>query len=251
MADIATAPHSKPVPHDYDDGHSAHHWDPLTVAHRQLYHSTRQPFLPIYQGSKIANPSALAFFSLAVGLYLLSMVALQVGDLTTLNIVVTVGLGYSGISLLVAGIWEFPSGNPFGAALYCTLSGFFVSLAILLSPWSAVSTAYATTEEFQQAVGQFMFAFFITVFVFLVAAHRSSGGLICALTLIDLTVLFVGCYYYKPENAKLLKAAGGFGIVAAFVCWYAALASLLTPHSSAFRLPVLYDFTRAQRKASA
>lgn len=37
------------------------------------------------------------------------------------------------------GIFEFPSGQPFGAALYVSLSGFFLSLALLLSPWSDVA----------------------------------------------------------------------------------------------------------------
>lgn len=67
-----------------------------------IYHSTRQPFLPVYQTSRFANPSPLAFMALAVGLYLLSMVALGTDGLATLNVVTTVGLGFSGIALLFA-----------------------------------------------------------------------------------------------------------------------------------------------------
>jgi hypothetical protein len=60
-------------------------------------------------------------------------------------------------------------------------------------------SSYTDTAEFQSAVAQFMYAFFITVFLFLVAAHRSSGGLVLALGLIDLALLFIGlCAFSLP-----------------------------------------------------
>lgn len=52
-------------------------------------------------------------------------------------------------------------------------------------------SAYTNPAEFTDAVSQFLFAWFITVFVFIVAAHRSSGGLIAFLSLVDLTLLFL------------------------------------------------------------
>ncbi|ORY89603.1 GPR1/FUN34/yaaH family-domain-containing protein [Leucosporidium creatinivorum] len=214
---------------------------PVTV-HR----STEQAFLPVYHGNKIANPSPLAFSAVAVSLFLVSQVALGTDKLSSLSIVVTVALGYSAVALLVAGIWEFPSGNPFGAALYTSLSGFFASLALVLSPWSDVSTSYTNAAEFPVAVSQFFFAWFITVFIFIVAAHRSSGGLVIFLSLVDLTLLFIGLAYRYPGKTVLLKTGGALGIVASFVAWYATLASLLD-NDSLFRLPVLLDLTKKRR----
>lgn len=68
----------------------------------QHYRSTEQAFLPVYHGSRIANPSPLAFSAVAVSLYLISNVALKTDDLSSLSIVVTVALGYSAVALLVA-----------------------------------------------------------------------------------------------------------------------------------------------------
>lgn len=104
------------------------------------------------------------------------------------------------------------------------------------SPFSPLGShsSYTSTSEFQSAVAQFFYAFFITVFLFIVAAHRSSGGLIFALCLIDLALLFIGlCAFFPlplssckltmsfadysyPDNIKLLRAGGGFGIIAAW-----------------------------------
>ncbi|ORY89604.1 GPR1/FUN34/yaaH family-domain-containing protein [Leucosporidium creatinivorum] len=228
--------------------HDTHHHQPPIQQH-QIYQSTTQPFFPVYHGSKFANPSPLALFALASGLYITSQVALGTGGLANLSITVTIGLGYSAVALLIAGIWEFPSGNPFASALFVSLSGFFASLALVLSPWSDVSTSYTNAAEFPVAVSQFFFAWFITVFCFIVAAHRSSGGLLIALSLIDLTLLFFGLSYRYPSTTGPLTAGGSFGIIAAFVCWYAALASLLTEESSLFRLPVLGNFSKKQHSA--
>lgn len=79
--------------------------DPLlhvAQAHHHHHHSTEQPFLPVYYGSRIANPSPLAFSAVAVSLYLISMVALKADNLSSLSIVVSVALGYSSVALLVA-----------------------------------------------------------------------------------------------------------------------------------------------------
>lgn len=205
--------------------------------------STPQPFLPVYKGSKIANPSPLAFSALAVSIYIVAVIALGADGLTNLGVVPSVALGYSSIALLVAGIWEFPSGQPFGAALYITLSGFWFSLTLILSSWSGVAASYGTnTTQYSHAVGQFFFVFFITLVIFTIAANRSSGGLLIFLTLADFFFLFLALAFTLPTHPKLLTAAGSFGIIAAFVAWYATLASLLTKESSLFGLPVLGDF---------
>lgn len=78
-----------------ENGNDLHH--PVSV-HR----STEQAFLPVYHGSKIANPSPLAFSAVAVSLFLVSQVALGTDELSSLSIIVTVALGYSAVALLVA-----------------------------------------------------------------------------------------------------------------------------------------------------
>jgi succinate-acetate transporter protein len=212
-----------------------------------LYHSTRQPFLPHYHSSRIANPSPLAFMALAVGLYIISMVALGAEGLSTLNIVTTVGLGFSGVALLVAvrplllpvlllfsshrallaavalaGPLSVPQLEPVRRCpLLHSLRLFYLPvhppLALVrrleVRPLSSSSpilvtdrslgqnSSYTDTSEFQAAVAQFMYAFFIAVFLFLVAAHRSSGGLLLALCLIDFALLFIGlceCFPLPP-----------------------------------------------------
>ncbi|KAK4700720.1 uncharacterized protein P7C70_g5524, partial [Phenoliferia sp. Uapishka_3] len=208
------------------------------------HYSTLQPFLPVYRGAKIANPSALAFSAMGVSLYIVSIIALRGDGLKSLGIIPAFALGYAAIALLIAGIWEFPSGQTWGATVYISLSGFWAGLSLILSPWSGVAAAYAESpEELGTAIGQFFFAWFITFVIFTIAAHRSSGGLLIFLGTSDFMLLFFALSFQYPTHTVFLKAAGSFGIVGAFVAWYGALGSLLTNESSSFRVPVLGDFT--------
>lgn len=61
-----------------------------------------QPFLPQYD-RRWADPSPLAFASLASGLYIVSIIVLGTDGLSSLSIVPSIALGFSALSLLVAG----------------------------------------------------------------------------------------------------------------------------------------------------
>jgi succinate-acetate transporter protein len=202
-----------------------------------------QPFLPVYH-RRIADPAPLGFMALGSGLFVLSIVAMGADGLSSLSASVAVILTYCAIAELVAGIWEFPTGNTFGASLFMSLSGLFASTAFVLAPWSGIASSYTSATEFSAAVGINFFSWFIVLVLFTIAAHRSSGGLVVCLTLVDFTLLFFGLYYYYATKPHLLTAAGSFGIVASFVAYYAALSSILTDESSSFRLPVLLDLSK-------
>lgn len=61
-----------------------------------------QPFLPRYD-RRWANPSPLAFAALASGLYIVSIIALGTDGIGSLSIVPAIALGFSALSLFIAG----------------------------------------------------------------------------------------------------------------------------------------------------
>ncbi|KAL8283680.1 hypothetical protein RQP46_005475 [Phenoliferia psychrophenolica] len=234
-----TTPHSKEAEagaRNFSDDdhhyHSSRPYDPLE--------NNEQPFLPVFHRRR-ADPAPLGFLALGSGLWAISIVAMGTDNLTSLEASTAISLCYCAVAFLIAGIWEFPTGNSWGAAFFTSLSGLFLSTAYTLSPWSEVSTSYTDANEFSHAV-------FIVLVVLTIAAHRSSGGLLCALFFVDMFLMMISIYYYT-ENAKCLTAAGAFGIIAAFVSWYAALSTLLNEHNSMFRLPVLLDLSPKTAKA--
>lgn len=61
---------------------------------------------------------------------------------------------------------------------------------------------------------------------------------------LDLAFLFLGVAYLKPVDGaprtSLLRAGGAFGILAAFLAWYNALAGIADTSNSFFIIPVAH-----------
>jgi hypothetical protein len=66
-------------------------------------------------GAHIANPAVLGLFSFASTTFMLSMYNAQVRDISHPNVVVGMAIFCGGLAQLLAGMWEFPKGNTFGA----------------------------------------------------------------------------------------------------------------------------------------
>jgi succinate-acetate transporter protein len=71
-----------------------------------------------------------------------------------------------------------------------------------------------------------------------ISALRRNLGFVILLSLLDITFLLLAIGNYMGENATIIKAGGGFGIVTAFVAYYCAAAEILRPDDSLFTLPL-------------
>uniref|UniRef100_A0A0W0EY98 Fun34 transmembrane protein n=1 Tax=Moniliophthora roreri TaxID=221103 RepID=A0A0W0EY98_MONRR len=63
----------------------------------------------------IANPASLGLFSFASTTLILSLYNAGARDIDTPNVVIGMALFCGGLAQLLAGMWEFPKGNTFGA----------------------------------------------------------------------------------------------------------------------------------------
>jgi succinate-acetate transporter protein len=197
-----------------------------------------QPAFPIYH-RKFANPAPLGLCAFALTTFVLSLINVQARGVTTPNIVVGLALGYGGLTQLLAGMWEFACGNTFGATAFSSYGGFWISYAIIVSPWSDVASSYTSTSEFGSAVGFYLFGWFIFTFIMLIASFRSSVGLVSVFFFLTITFMLLGISQFITTNAEnVAKAGGAFGLVTAACAWYVALAGLLSPDTSYFVLPV-------------
>lgn len=55
-------------------------------------------------------------------LFLLSLYTLKVADIQILNAILTMSLAFGGFGLFLSGLWEFASGNTFGATMFVAYS---------------------------------------------------------------------------------------------------------------------------------
>ncbi|GAA6005355.1 hypothetical protein JCM10207_002949 [Rhodosporidiobolus poonsookiae] len=197
-----------------------------------------QPAFPTYH-RRFANPAPLGLCGFALTTFMLSLINVGTRGVSVPNVVVGPALWYGGLAQLLAGMWEFATGNTFGATAFSSYGAFWLSYAFIVSPWAAIGSSYTDEADLASGVAFFLWGWFIFTFIMLIASLRSSMALVGVFFFLTITFMLLGIAELGVGNAAAIKTAGGaFGIITAFNAWYVALANLLTPDQSYFVLPV-------------
>src|SRR5438270_512065 len=118
-----------------------------------------------------ADPGPLGLAAFALTTFVLSMFNAHLLGIGGLPIVFGLALAYGGLAQLLAGMWEFRTGNTFGAVAFTSYGAFWLSF------WAFVQF-YADKipkNEAGAAVGLFLIAWGIfTVYMF-IASLRTTG----------------------------------------------------------------------------
>lgn len=129
---------------------------------------------------------------------------------------------------------EMAVGNTFGATALSSYGGFWLSFAIVLTPGGFdIVDAYAGGDPnaFNNAFGFFLAGWFIFTFLLLLCTLRSTVAFFLLFFFLDLAFLFLAIAHLQSSNgvaqSGCTKAGGYFGIFAAFMAWYNALAGML------------------------
>ena len=156
---------------------------------------------------------------------------------------------YGGLVQLLAGMWEFKTGNTYGALAFSSYGGFWMSFAALyvtcfgfLDPYKLDPNKAA---DLNNGLGIYLLAWcFFSTFMF-IASHRTTVILFSLFFEVALTFLMLAISHFlsattsDPIYAQNCQEAGGvFGIIAAITAWYSCFAGLLTKKNSYFIMPV-------------
>src|SRR5437588_2037169 len=81
-----------------------------------------------------ADPGPLGLAAFAGTTFILSMInaRLVAGPLTDVPVVLGMALAYGGLAQLLAGMWEFRTGNTFGAVAFTSCGAFWISFYFLV-----------------------------------------------------------------------------------------------------------------------
>jgi len=199
---------------------------------------------------KFANPAPLGLSAFALTTFVLSLVNVNARGVTEPNVVISLAYGYGGLVQLLAGMWEMAVGNTFGATALSSFGGFWISLGILLTPGGFdIASAYSTTagaraDDFNYAFGFFLFGWFIFTFILLICTLRSTVAFFLLFFFLDLAFLLLAlARIYSTDgnfNVPINRAGGYFGLFAAFMAWYNALAGIADDSNSFFVIPVAH-----------
>lgn len=144
-----------------------------------------------------------------------------------------------GLGQLLAGMWEFPKGNTFGATAFSSYGVFWLSFATIHIPGSGVLAAYAGNRtELESAVGIYLVTWGLVTAYFCIISLGKNISFIILFFLLSTTffVLAAGAFNL---SAATTKAGGVIGIVTAAVAYYVGIAGLLDAEEHPpFKLPL-------------
>ncbi|CAO3650032.1 unnamed protein product [Cunninghamella echinulata] len=203
------------------------------------YQVTSAPVAPIAPVI-IANPGPLGLSGFALTTFVLSLHNAGAGLAPTSphGIVTGLAMGYGGLVQLLAGMWEFRTGNTFGATAFSSYGGFWLSFGMIFIPGFNILGGYGTDKAtLEKSIGYYLLGWTIFTGIMLIACHRSNVGIVTLFFFLFVT--FVLLTAAKFNGSIVTQQAGGaLGVITAFIAWYNALAGLLTKESSYFQLPI-------------
>jgi succinate-acetate transporter protein len=187
-----------------------------------------------------ANPAPLGLAGFAATTFMLSMMNANLVSHTTLTGVLGMALAYGGIAQLIAGIWEFRTGNTFGAVAFCSYGAFWISFYFLVT----VGLKGVPVREIDSLLGLYLWTWGIFTTLMFFASLRTTGAVALVFLLLAITfiVLGIGNSALSGGTATIngtIKLGGWLGIATAIAAWYAAIAAVL---ESTFARPVLPVF---------
>jgi succinate-acetate transporter protein len=172
-------------------------------------------------GWKPADPGPLGLAGFAMTTFVLSMFNANLVNGKGTPVVLGLALAYGGIAQLLAGMWEFRTGNTFGAVAFSSFGAFWISF------W-ALNVFYAKQigGNAGHAVGLYLWAWAIFTAYMTVAALRTSGAVLAVFVL--LTVTFILLAIGASGGHETVTHWGGYiGIATAAAAWYASFAAVV------------------------
>jgi uncharacterized protein len=180
-----------------------------------------------------ADPGPLGLAAFAGTTFVLSMVnsglvgdkALVGGGL--LPLVAGLALAYGGAAQLLAGIWEFRTGNTFGAVAFCSFGAFWISFYFIVHAADTV----AKTELFS-GLGLYLWMWGIFTAYMFVASLRTTGAVALVFLLLAITFIILGIGNSALAGTtnvtnSTVKLGGWIGLLTALAAWYASFAAVV------------------------
>ena len=136
-------------------------------------------------------------------------------------IVFGLALTYGGLAQLLAGMWEFRTGNTFGAVAFTSYGAFWLSF------WAFVQFFEKSVPKADagHAVGLFLIAWGIFTAYMFIASLRTTAAVALVFILLAVTFFLLGIGN-AGAHPNIVKAGGWVGLATAVAAWYASFAAV-------------------------
>jgi uncharacterized protein len=144
-----------------------------------------------------------------------------------LPMVAALALAYGGVAQLIAGIWEFRTGNTFGAVAFCSYGAFWISFYFIVQ-----SAGKNVPTVLFSGLGLYLWMWGIFTAYMFIASLRTTGAVALVFLLLAITFFLLGIGNSALTGTHdvtngTIKLGGYVGLITAIVAWYASFASVI------------------------
>jgi uncharacterized protein len=171
-----------------------------------------------------ADPGPLGLAAFAGTTFVLSLVNANLisGPLTDIGVVLGLALAYGGLAQLLAGMWEFRTGNTFGAVAFTSYGAFWISFYILVKTGVPIIPA----KHLDSALGAYLWMWGIFTTYMFIASLRTTGAVALVFLLLAATFIILGIGN-SGGNVSTIHFGGWVGLATAIAAWYASFAAVV------------------------
>src|SRR5919198_3647022 len=169
----------------------------------------------------IANPAPLGLAAFALTTFVLSMFNAGLVSAAGEPVVLGLALAYGGVVQILAGMWEFRTGNTFGATAFASYGAFWLSF------WAFVQffESKVPKADAGHAVGLYLIAWGVFTAYMFVASLRTTAAISLVFVLLTATYIVLGIGN-AGAHETIVKIGGGLGLATAVAAWYASFAEV-------------------------
>jgi succinate-acetate transporter protein len=189
----------------------------------------RVAFVP----SPIADPGPLGLAAFALTTFVLSMFNAGLVSEKGEPVVFGLALAYGGLAQVLAGMWEFRTGNTFGAVAFTSYGAFWLSF------WAFVQFYAPKVPESDagHAIGLYLIAWGIFTAYMFIASLRTTAAISLVFVLLTATFIVLGIGDASATTG-ITKLGGWLGLATALAAWYASFAGVTNATFGRVVLPV-------------
>jgi succinate-acetate transporter protein len=169
-----------------------------------------------------ADPGPLGLAGFALTTFVLSMYNANLVNHASETVVLGLALAYGGIAQLLAGMWEFRTGNTFGAVAFSSYGAFWISFFVLVQFEAPKITDAAALGH---GIGLYLWAWGIFTTYMFIASLRTSAAVALVFALLSVTYILLGIGN-SGAHTNIIKWGGYVGIATAAAAWYASFAAV-------------------------
>jgi succinate-acetate transporter protein len=183
--------------------------------------------------SPIADPGPLGLAAFALTTFVLSVFNAHLMGAGGEPVVFGLAFAYGGIAQFAAGMWEFRTGNTFGAVAFTSYGAFWLSF------WAFVEFFEKSVPKADagHAIGLYLIAWGIFTLYMFVASLRTTAAIAAVFALLTLTFFALGIGN-AGGHTNIVHLGGWLGLATAAAAWYASFAAVTNSTFGRAVLPV-------------